>query len=115
MVFSAFLSRREKVRLLFPKKIHACFIRDSNPNPLLYKPTVISPILAGWHEKRYLEVTAKRNRQHSTSSHLSCQITSALGTIVSRQTIFRPWGRLVYMLEDLSDVFPLLELTVTCG
>ncbi|GFV67506.1 hypothetical protein TNCV_4621861 [Trichonephila clavipes] len=48
---AGFLSRREsisgKVRLLFPKKIQPCLTRDSNPNPLDYKPSDISTILGG--------------------------------------------------------------------
>ncbi|GFU24434.1 transposable element Tcb1 transposase [Trichonephila clavipes] len=36
----------------------------------------------------YLAVTAKRNRR-STASYLSCQLSSAIGTTVSRQTVYR--------------------------
>ncbi|GFV69427.1 hypothetical protein TNCV_2778421 [Trichonephila clavipes] len=35
-----------KLRLLFSKKMHPCFTRDSNLNSLGYKPRVISTILA---------------------------------------------------------------------
>ncbi|GFX71663.1 transposable element Tcb1 transposase [Trichonephila clavipes] len=40
------------------------------------------------NEDRYLAVTAKRNRR-STASNLSCQLSSATGTTVSRQTVYR--------------------------
>ncbi|GFU16904.1 HTH_Tnp_Tc3_2 domain-containing protein [Trichonephila clavipes] len=39
----------------------------------------------------YLIVTAKRNRQ-STTSDLSRQLSSATGTTVSRQTVYRRLG-----------------------
>ncbi|GFW65230.1 uncharacterized protein TNCV_394961 [Trichonephila clavipes] len=48
---AAFLSRRESITgekpISFPKKIQPCLIRDSNPNPLGYKPKVITTLLAG--------------------------------------------------------------------
>ncbi|GFU20397.1 HTH_Tnp_Tc3_2 domain-containing protein [Trichonephila clavipes] len=65
------------------------------------------------NEDRYLAVITKRNRQ-STASDLSCQLSSATGTTVSRQGMYRRLGHMVYMLEGLSDVFHLLQLTVTC-
>ncbi|GFY32400.1 HTH_Tnp_Tc3_2 domain-containing protein [Trichonephila clavipes] len=39
----------------------------------------------------HLVVTAKRNRW-STASDLSCQLSSATGTTVSRQTVYRRFG-----------------------
>ncbi|GFU17246.1 HTH_Tnp_Tc3_2 domain-containing protein [Trichonephila clavipes] len=41
----------------------------------------------------YLSVTAKRNRR-STTSDLSCQFSSATGTTVSRQTMYRRLGHI---------------------
>ncbi|GFW84079.1 transposable element Tcb1 transposase [Trichonephila clavipes] len=41
----------------------------------------------------YLAVTAKRNRR-STASNLSCQLFSATGTTVSRQTVYRRLGHI---------------------
>ncbi|GFV44098.1 HTH_Tnp_Tc3_2 domain-containing protein [Trichonephila clavipes] len=41
----------------------------------------------------YLTVTAKRNRR-STSSDLSRQLSSATGTTVSRQTVYRSSGHI---------------------
>ncbi|GBM43277.1 Transposable element Tcb1 transposase [Araneus ventricosus] len=43
------------------------------------------------NEDRYLAVTAKRNRR-STASDLSRQLSSATGTPVSRQTVYRRLG-----------------------
>ncbi|GFX33401.1 hypothetical protein TNCV_4122351 [Trichonephila clavipes] len=52
-----FLSRRESISgerpTSFPKKIQPSLTRDSNPNPLGYKPKVIATILAGRHMMRY--------------------------------------------------------------
>ncbi|GFU46177.1 HTH_Tnp_Tc3_2 domain-containing protein [Trichonephila clavipes] len=45
------------------------------------------------NEDRYLEVTAKRNRW-STASALSRQLSSATGTTVSRQTVYRRLGHI---------------------
>ncbi|GFU93526.1 transposable element Tcb1 transposase [Trichonephila clavipes] len=45
------------------------------------------------NEDQYLAVTAKRNRR-STASDLSCQISSATGTTVSRQTVYRRLGHI---------------------
>ncbi|GFT92295.1 HTH_Tnp_Tc3_2 domain-containing protein [Trichonephila clavipes] len=61
----------------------------------------------------YLAVTARRNRR-STASDLSRQLSSATGTTVLRQTVYRRLGTLVYMLVDLSDVFHSPQLTVAC-
>ncbi|GFS89261.1 transposable element Tcb1 transposase [Trichonephila clavipes] len=47
------------------------------------RPRVTTP-----NEDRYLSVTAKKNRR-STESYLSCQLSSATGTTVSRQTVYR--------------------------
>ncbi|GFY33582.1 transposable element Tc1 transposase [Trichonephila clavipes] len=47
------------------------------------RPRVTTP-----HEDRYLTVPAKRNRQ-STASDLSRLLSSATGTTVSRQTVYR--------------------------
>ncbi|GFX16960.1 transposable element Tcb1 transposase [Trichonephila clavipes] len=41
----------------------------------------------------YLAVTAKRNRR-STASEMSCQLSSATGTTVSRQTVYRRLGHI---------------------
>ncbi|GFY29642.1 transposable element Tcb1 transposase [Trichonephila clavipes] len=43
---------------------------------------------------RYLAVSTKRNRQ-STASDLSCQLSAATGTTVSRQTEYRRLGHIV--------------------
>ncbi|GFU28773.1 HTH_Tnp_Tc3_2 domain-containing protein [Trichonephila clavipes] len=63
----------------------------------------------------YLAVTAKGNRQ-STASNLSRQLSSATGTTVSRQTVYK---RLLYDIglyaRSLSDVFHLPQLTFTCN
>ncbi|GFU76372.1 transposable element Tcb2 transposase [Trichonephila clavipes] len=45
------------------------------------------------NEDRYLGVTAKRNRR-STASDLSRQLSSATGTTVSRQTVYRRLGHI---------------------
>ncbi|GFY36098.1 transposable element Tc3 transposase [Trichonephila clavipes] len=45
------------------------------------------PRVTTLNESRYLAVTAKRSRR-STASDLSCQLSSATGTTVSRQTVF---------------------------
>ncbi|GFX86435.1 transposable element Tcb1 transposase [Trichonephila clavipes] len=45
------------------------------------------------NEDRYLAVTAKRNRL-STASDLSRQLSSATGTTVSRQTLYRLIGHI---------------------
>ncbi|GFS66840.1 transposable element Tcb1 transposase [Trichonephila clavipes] len=50
------------------------------------RPRVTTP-----NEDRYLAVIAKRNRR-STASDLSCQLFSATGTTVSRQTVYRRLG-----------------------
>ncbi|GFW52266.1 transposable element Tcb1 transposase [Trichonephila clavipes] len=45
-------------------------------------------------KKVYLAVTSKRNRR-STASDLSRQLSSATGTTVSRQTVYRRLGNIV--------------------
>ncbi|GBN70470.1 hypothetical protein AVEN_185326-1 [Araneus ventricosus] len=52
------------------------------------RPRVTTP-----NEDRYLAVTAKRNRR-STASDLSRQFSSATGTTVSRQTVYRRLGHI---------------------
>ncbi|GFX62339.1 transposable element Tcb1 transposase [Trichonephila clavipes] len=50
------------------------------------RPRVTTP-----NESRYLAATAKRNRR-SIASDLSRQLSSATGTTVSRQTVYRRLG-----------------------
>ncbi|GFX23523.1 transposable element Tcb2 transposase [Trichonephila clavipes] len=52
------------------------------------RPRVTTP-----NEDRYLAVTAKTNRR-STASDLSRQLSSATGTTVSRQTVYRRLGHI---------------------
>ncbi|GFX51434.1 HTH_Tnp_Tc3_2 domain-containing protein [Trichonephila clavipes] len=52
------------------------------------RPRVTTP-----NEDRYLAVTAKRNRRR-TASYLSHQLSSATGTTVSRQTVYRRLGHI---------------------
>ncbi|GBM29979.1 hypothetical protein AVEN_167452-1 [Araneus ventricosus] len=52
------------------------------------RPRVTTP-----NEDRYLAVTTKRNRR-STASDLSRQLSSATGTTVSRQTVYRRLGHI---------------------
>ncbi|GFV13506.1 transposable element Tcb1 transposase [Trichonephila clavipes] len=52
-------------------------------------PRVTTPI-----EDRYLAVTAKRKKRRSSASDLSRQLSSAIGTTVSRQTIYRRLGHI---------------------
>ncbi|GFV75199.1 transposable element Tcb1 transposase [Trichonephila clavipes] len=44
------------------------------------------------NEDRYLAVTAKKKNRRSTASDLSRQLSSAIGTTVSRQTMYRRLG-----------------------
>ncbi|GFX12525.1 transposable element Tcb1 transposase [Trichonephila clavipes] len=53
------------------------------------RPRITTP-----NEDRHLAVTAKRNKW-STSSDLSRQLSSANGTTVSRQTVYRRFGHIV--------------------
>ncbi|GFX99509.1 PAX-interacting protein 1 [Trichonephila clavipes] len=67
-------------------------------------PRVTTP-----NEDRYLAVTAKKNRR-STASDLSCQLSSATGTTVSRQTVYRRLGHIgLYARRPI-----LPQLTVVC-
>ncbi|KFM66177.1 Transposable element Tcb1 transposase, partial [Stegodyphus mimosarum] len=52
-----------------------------------------SPRVTTPNEDRYLAVTAKRNRR-STASDLSRQLSSATGTTVSRQSVYRRLGQI---------------------
>ncbi|GFU56815.1 HTH_Tnp_Tc3_2 domain-containing protein [Trichonephila clavipes] len=72
------------------------------------RPRITTP-----SEDQYLAVTAERNRR-STASDLSRQLSSATGTTVSRQTVYRRLGHIVYMLVGLSDVFHLPQCIVAC-
>ncbi|GFV25789.1 transposable element Tcb1 transposase [Trichonephila clavipes] len=60
------------------------------------RPRVTTP-----NEDRYLAVTAKRNRR-STASDLSRQLSSATGTTVSRQTVYRRLGHIGLYARRLS-------------
>ncbi|GFX10112.1 HTH_Tnp_Tc3_2 domain-containing protein [Trichonephila clavipes] len=70
------------------------------------RPRVTTP-----NEDRYLAVTAKRNRW-SRASDLSCQLSSAISTIVSRHIVYRCLGHIG--LYARSGVFHLLQLTIAC-
>ncbi|GFY33592.1 HTH_Tnp_Tc3_2 domain-containing protein [Trichonephila clavipes] len=72
------------------------------------RPRITNP-----NEDWYLAVTAKRNRR-STALDLSRQLSSATGTTVSRQTVYRRLGPIGLYARNLSDVFNLPQLTVTC-
>ncbi|GFX84802.1 transposable element Tc3 transposase [Trichonephila clavipes] len=62
---------------------------DSSVNEArISRPRVTTP-----NEDRYLAVTAKRNRR-STASYLSRQLSSATGTTVSRQIVYRRLGHI---------------------
>ncbi|GFX54283.1 HTH_Tnp_Tc3_2 domain-containing protein [Trichonephila clavipes] len=63
------------------------------------------------NDDRYLAVTAKRNRR-STASDLSRQLSSATGTTVSSQTVYRNLGHIGLHARDLCYVFHLPQLTV---
>ncbi|GFX00642.1 HTH_Tnp_Tc3_2 domain-containing protein [Trichonephila clavipes] len=52
-----------------------------------------SPQVTTTNGSRYLAVTAKRNSR-STASDLCCQLFSATGTTVSRQTVYRRLGNI---------------------
>ncbi|GFU32548.1 HTH_Tnp_Tc3_2 domain-containing protein [Trichonephila clavipes] len=67
------------------------------------------------NEDRYLvQGLPKEKNRRSTESYLSRQPSSATGSTVSRQTVYRRLGTLVYMLVGLSDAFHLAQLTVAC-
>ncbi|GFU03193.1 transposable element Tcb1 transposase [Trichonephila clavipes] len=55
--------------------------------------TQVPPRVTPQDEDQYLAVTAKRNRR-STASDLSRQLSSATGTTVSRQTVYRRLGHI---------------------
>ncbi|GFX74583.1 HTH_Tnp_Tc3_2 domain-containing protein [Trichonephila clavipes] len=55
----------------------------------------------------YLAVTAKRNRR-STASDLSRQLSSATGTTVSRQTVYRRLGHIGLYARRLVRCVPLI-------
>ncbi|GFV67564.1 transposable element Tcb1 transposase [Trichonephila clavipes] len=55
--------------------------------------TTSEPAVAVICQKSYLKFTAKRNRR-STASDLSRQLSSATGTTVSRQTVYRRLGHI---------------------
>ncbi|GFW40622.1 HTH_Tnp_Tc3_2 domain-containing protein [Trichonephila clavipes] len=54
----------------------------------------------------YLAVTAKRNRR-STASDLSRQLSSATGTTVSKQTVYRRLGHIGLYARRLVRCVPL--------
>ncbi|GFX41636.1 transposable element Tcb2 transposase [Trichonephila clavipes] len=58
------------------------------------------------NENRYLAVTAKRNRW-STASDLSRQLSSATGTTVSSQTVYRRLGHIGLYARRPVRCFPL--------
>ncbi|GFX27278.1 transposable element Tcb1 transposase [Trichonephila clavipes] len=77
------------------------------------RPRVTTP-----NEDRYLAVTAKRNRR-STASDLSCQLSSATATTVSRQTVYRRLGHIGLYARRLVRCVPLTathcRLRLTCN
>ncbi|KFM72497.1 Transposable element Tcb1 transposase, partial [Stegodyphus mimosarum] len=70
--------------------------RYSTSRPRVKKP----------NEDRYLAVTAKRNRR-STASDLSHQLSSATGTIISRQTVYKRLGQIGLYARRLVRRVPL--------
>ncbi|GFV20297.1 HTH_Tnp_Tc3_2 domain-containing protein [Trichonephila clavipes] len=67
------------------------------------RPRVSTP-----NEDRYLAVTAERNRR-STASDLSHQLSSATGTTVSRQTLYRRIGHIGLYARRAVRCVPLTE------
>ncbi|GFU11378.1 HTH_Tnp_Tc3_2 domain-containing protein [Trichonephila clavipes] len=62
------------------------------------------PLVTTPNEDRYLAFTAKRNRR-STASDLSRQFSSATGTTISRQTVYRRLGSIcLYARRPVSCV-----------
>ncbi|GFT96398.1 transposable element Tcb1 transposase [Trichonephila clavipes] len=57
----------------------------------------------------YLGVTAKRNRRR-TASDLSCQLSSATGTTVSRRTVYRRLGHIGLYASRLVRCGPLTAI-----
>ncbi|GFW48219.1 transposable element Tcb1 transposase [Trichonephila clavipes] len=76
-------------------------------------PAGSHPQITTPNEDRYLAVTAKRNRR-STASDMSRQLSSATGTTVSRQTVYRRSGHIGLYARRLLDVFHIPQLTVAC-
>ncbi|GFX17533.1 HTH_Tnp_Tc3_2 domain-containing protein [Trichonephila clavipes] len=76
-------NRRECISRLWPR-----FQDDGNVSRCYStgRPRVTTP-----NEDRYLAVTAKRNRR-IIASDLSRQLSSATGTTVSRQTVYKSLG-----------------------
>ncbi|GFV35705.1 transposable element Tc1 transposase [Trichonephila clavipes] len=85
-----FFSRRETITgerpTSFPKKIQPCLTRDSNPNPLGYKPRVIATILAG--RRRQLVMNQNNENlagkvKHGNGDFLvwGCKSASGLGNL----------------------------------
>ncbi|GFU95282.1 transposable element Tcb1 transposase [Trichonephila clavipes] len=65
------------------------------------------------NEDRYLAVIAKRNKR-STASDLYRQLSSATGTTVSRQTVYRCLGHIGLYARRPVKCVPLTQLTVAC-
>ncbi|GFV77431.1 transposable element Tcb1 transposase [Trichonephila clavipes] len=67
------------------------FQDDGNVNRCYHtgRPRVTTP-----NEDRYLAATAKKKNRRSTASDLSRQLSSATGTTVSRQTVYRCLGHI---------------------
>ncbi|GFX30188.1 transposable element Tcb1 transposase [Trichonephila clavipes] len=65
------------------------------------RPRITTP-----NEERYLAVTAKGNRR-STASDLSRQLSSATGTTISRQTVYRRLGRIALYARRPDRCVPL--------
>ncbi|GFW55431.1 HTH_Tnp_Tc3_2 domain-containing protein [Trichonephila clavipes] len=62
------------------------------------------PLITTPNEDRYLAVNAKRNRR-STASDMSRQVSSAISTTVSRQTVYRRLGNIgLYALRSVRCV-----------
>ncbi|GFV28868.1 transposable element Tcb1 transposase [Trichonephila clavipes] len=77
------------------------------------RPRVTTP-----NEDRYLAVTAKRNKR-STASDLFRQLSSATGTTVSRQTVYRRLGHIGLYARRAVRCVPLIaihcRLRLTCS
>ncbi|GFW37722.1 transposable element Tcb1 transposase [Trichonephila clavipes] len=71
-------------------------------------PRVTTP-----NEDRYSAVTAKRNRR-STASVLSRQLSSATGTTVSRQTVYRRLGHIGLYVRTHVRFVPLTATHCRC-
>ncbi|GFU30265.1 HTH_Tnp_Tc3_2 domain-containing protein [Trichonephila clavipes] len=83
------------LRVLFEPRCQNKFPQNTG------RPRVTTP-----NEDRYLAVTAKRNRR-STASDLSLQLSSATGTTVSRQTVYRRLGHIGLYARRLVRWVPL--------